>query len=68
MPETTLCRAATVTTCYYKVYIRTDTSSLKHDQETLPIIPGMTAQVDIQTGEHSIVNYLLKPLMKARLY
>lgn len=47
MPETALCRAATVTTCYYKVYIRTDTSSLKHDQETLPIIPGMTAQVDI---------------------
>ncbi|NRB56767.1 MAG: HlyD family type I secretion periplasmic adaptor subunit [Salinicola sp.] len=56
------------TESYYKVYIRTDTSSLRHDQETLPIIPGMIAQVDIQTGERSVMNYLLKPLLKARLY
>ncbi|WP_280564558.1 HlyD family type I secretion periplasmic adaptor subunit [Chromohalobacter sp. 48-RD10] len=56
------------TESYYKVYIRTDSGSLTHDQETLPIIPGMIAQVDIQTGERSVLDYLLKPLLKANLY
>ncbi|KFF48029.1 hemolysin D [Gammaproteobacteria bacterium MFB021] len=53
---------------YYKVYIRTDSGSLEHGREALPIIPGMIAQVDIQTGERSVMDYLLKPLLKAKLY
>ncbi|WP_110649157.1 HlyD family type I secretion periplasmic adaptor subunit [Salinicola peritrichatus] len=56
------------TESYYKVYIRTDSGSLMHNGETLPIIPGMIAEVDIQTGERSVLNYLLKPLLKAKLY
>lgn len=31
---------------------------------TLDILPGMTAQVDIRTGERSLMDYLLKPLKK----
>ena len=31
---------------------------------TLEIQPGMTAQVDIRTGERSLMDYLLKPLRK----
>ncbi|GHB34768.1 HlyD family type I secretion periplasmic adaptor subunit [Salinicola rhizosphaerae] len=56
------------TESYYKVYIRTDSGTLTHNGDDLPIIPGMIAQVDIQTGERSILDYLLKPLLKANLY
>ena len=31
-----------------------------------PIIPGMTATVEIRTGEKTILSYLLKPVLKAR--
>ncbi|MAM59084.1 MAG: hemolysin D [Salinicola sp.] len=56
------------TESYYKVYIRTESGSLTHNGKDLPIIPGMIAQVDIQTGERSVLDYLLKPLLKAKLY
>ena len=31
---------------------------------TLEILPGMTAAVDIRTGERSVMDYLLKPLRR----
>ncbi|WP_318520776.1 HlyD family type I secretion periplasmic adaptor subunit [Photobacterium leiognathi] len=52
---------------FYQVRIRTDASSLKGpDGEALPIIPGMTATADIITGKRSVLDYLLKPVLKAR--
>ncbi|MCP8466299.1 HlyD family efflux transporter periplasmic adaptor subunit [Pseudomonas sp. ZM23] len=53
---------------YYQVLIRTDGSQLKRGNEVLPIIPGMVADVDILSGKRSVLNYLLRPLIKARLY
>jgi adhesin transport system membrane fusion protein len=32
----------------------------------LLIIPGLVATVDIITGEKSVLDYLLKPVLKAR--
>lgn len=32
----------------------------------LPIIPGMVAEVDIITGQKSILAYLLKPVLRAK--
>jgi adhesin transport system membrane fusion protein len=32
----------------------------------LKIIPGMTAVVDILTGEKTVLDYLLKPVLRAR--
>lgn len=32
--------------------------------KTLDILPGMTAQVDIRTGDRTLMDYLLKPLRK----
>jgi membrane fusion protein, adhesin transport system len=32
----------------------------------LPIIPGTTASVEIRTGEKSVLDYILKPVLKAR--
>ncbi|WP_110686611.1 HlyD family efflux transporter periplasmic adaptor subunit [Salinicola aestuarinus] len=55
------------TESYYKVYIRTQSGSLAHGSQSLPIIPGMIAEVDIQTGKRSVLDYLLKPLLKANL-
>lgn len=52
---------------YYSVLIRTDSAWLEKNGERLPIRPGMVAQVDIQSGRRSVLSYLLKPLLKARL-
>lgn len=51
---------------FYKVQIRTDTATLTNQGKPLPIIPGMTAVVEIKTGEKSVLSYLLKPVNKAR--
>lgn len=48
---------------FYIVRLRTDRPKLG---EGLPIIPGMVAQVDIQTGEKSVLAYLLKPVLRAK--
>lgn len=52
---------------YYQVLIRTDRAELRRGSEVLPIIPGMVAEVDILTGKRSVLNYLLRPLLKAKL-
>ncbi|HEY3986704.1 HlyD family type I secretion periplasmic adaptor subunit [Cedecea sp.] len=52
---------------YYRVYIRTDVSQLENREgKTFPIFPGMIATVDIKTGSKSVLDYLLKPLNKAK--
>jgi adhesin transport system membrane fusion protein len=51
---------------FYRVYLRTAESSLSRQGEALPIIPGMTATAEILTGEKTVLDYLLKPLLKAR--
>lgn len=52
---------------YFRVRLRTDKSFLMGKQgEELPIIPGMTASVDILTGKKTVLQYLLKPILKAR--
>lgn len=48
---------------FYTVRVRTEKSRLG---EGLPIIPGMVAEVDIITGQKSILSYLLKPVLKAK--
>ncbi|MNJ77444.1 hypothetical protein D3C77_749460 [compost metagenome] len=46
--------------------MRTEKSHLGKDDHPLLIIPGMVATVDIITGEKSVLDYLLKPVLKAR--
>ncbi len=48
---------------YYIVRVKTHKLQLK---KNLPIIPGMQAEVDIQTGSKSILTYLLKPILRAK--
>ena len=51
---------------YYVATIRTNESVLKKGDQSLPIIPGMVAQVDIITGKKTILDYILKPIIKAQ--
>jgi adhesin transport system membrane fusion protein len=51
---------------FYLVTIKTLRKQLKEGKEDLPIIPGMVASVDILTGKKSVLDYLLKPINKAR--
>ena len=51
---------------YYLIRVRTDDTFLKHGSETLPIIPGMVADVDILTGKKTVLTYLTKPLTRMR--
>jgi adhesin transport system membrane fusion protein len=51
---------------YYQIEVEADQSFLGTDNEPLPIIPGMTASVDILTGQKTVLDYLLKPILKVR--
>lgn len=48
---------------YFMVKLRTLKAKLRDE---LPIIPGMQAEVDIQTGSKSILTYLMKPILRAK--
>ncbi len=51
---------------YYKVVVRTEKNYLEKDGEKLPIIPGMIASVDIKTGKKTILDFILKPILKTK--
>jgi len=51
---------------YYRVLITAERNTLRAKGEPLPVIPGMTAMVDIRTGERSVLSYLLRPMMKSK--
>jgi adhesin transport system membrane fusion protein len=51
---------------YYEVIVRTDKTYLGDAAGELPITPGMQATVDIHTGSRSVLNYLIKPILKLR--
>jgi len=51
---------------YYRIIVRTEKNELVHAGQSLPIIPGMVATVDILTGHKTVLDYLLKPILKAR--
>ncbi len=51
---------------YYLVTIRAESTALNYRGQELAVLPGMVTTVDILTGRHSILNYLLKPINKVR--
>ena len=50
---------------YYLVKVRTRKNSIVYRKEHLPIIPGMVTTVDILTGKKTVLDYILKPILKA---
>ncbi|MGB5791339.1 HlyD family type I secretion periplasmic adaptor subunit [Poseidonibacter sp.] len=53
---------------FYTVYIQTNENHLKKGNKELPIIPGMVVNVDILTGKKTVLDYILKPILKAKQY
>jgi adhesin transport system membrane fusion protein len=51
---------------YYVVLIKTGEAKLEYNGQHLPILPGMVSTVEIITGKKTILQYLLKPINKAR--
>ncbi|MBN8411365.1 HlyD family type I secretion periplasmic adaptor subunit [Halomonas cupida] len=47
---------------YYRVRVRTQDEEAASEVE---VIPGMTAQVDILTGKRTVMQFLLKPVLRA---
>ena len=53
---------------FYTVRIKTDKNSIGRNGKDLKIIPGMTVSVDIITGQKSVLDYILKPILKTKQY
>ncbi|MBB2485746.1 HlyD family efflux transporter periplasmic adaptor subunit [Mitsuaria sp. WAJ17] len=51
---------------YYRTLIRAEQNNIRYKGETLAIIPGMTASVEIKTGERSVLSFLMRPMMRSR--
>ena len=51
---------------YYLVRIKTNKSYLGSKSKPLPIMVGMTVSVDIITGKKTVLDYILKPILKAK--
>lgn len=50
---------------YYRVHIRIDENHLKTQRgKLIDVSAGMTAQVEIKTGQMSVLSYMTKPLVK----
>lgn len=51
---------------FFRIRLRTAKNYLGTSTAKLEISPGMTATVDILTGKRTVLEYLLKPILKAR--
>lgn len=51
---------------FYLVRVETDQGFLGSEAQPLPIIAGMTVSVDILTGKKTVLDYILKPILKTK--
>jgi len=51
---------------FYLIKVEAGTSYLEKEGRKYYIIPGMVADVDIVTGKKSVLDYMLKPILKAQ--
>ena len=53
---------------FYLIHVVTEKNYLGTKEHPLEIIPGMTATVDIVTGKKTVMQYILKPILKSKQY
>ncbi|WP_309497089.1 HlyD family type I secretion periplasmic adaptor subunit [Sulfurovum sp.] len=53
---------------FYTIHVKTKKNHLGTSEKPLKIIPGMTVNIDIMTGKKSVMDYILKPILKAKQY
>ena len=46
--------------------MRTQKNAIVYHNESLPIMPGMVVTADIMIGKKTVLDYLLKPILKAK--
>jgi adhesin transport system membrane fusion protein len=49
-------------TPFYRILVRAKRNYLTRGDKRHPIIPGMIAQVDLQTGQKTVLQYILRPI------
>jgi adhesin transport system membrane fusion protein len=51
---------------FFEIEVRTDKNYLGTEQRKFPITPGMVAKAEVITGKRTILEYLLKPILRAQ--
>jgi len=51
---------------YFRVIVETEKSHLGDNADAWPLTPGMHATVDIHTGSKTVLEYLVRPVLKLR--
>lgn len=51
---------------YFEIEVRTDRNFLGDAEHPLPITAGMQAEVDVVTGQKTILEYLLRPVLRLK--
>lgn len=47
---------------FYRILVRITDKNLERNGRTLTVVPGMTATIEIKTGQKTILTYLFRPL------
>ena len=59
-------RAPSAEATWYRAQVLADAASLSAGGKPLAVLPGMSGQAEIRTGQRSVLSYLLRPWVKAR--
>jgi len=59
-------KASTPGGAYYRALVLADGGVLRKAGKMLDVLPGMTAMVEIRTGQRSVLGYALRPLVKSQ--
>lgn len=51
---------------FFEIEVRTDRNYMGTADNPLPVTPGMVAETEVITGKKTIMDYLLKPIRRAR--
>jgi adhesin transport system membrane fusion protein len=51
---------------YYRVMLRVRSNSLHEKGKPLAVLPGMTGSAEVRIGERSVLNFLLRPMIKSK--
>ena len=51
---------------YYRVMVRVDNNTLHEKGKPLTVLPGMTGSAEVRIGERSVLNFLLRPMLKSK--
>lgn len=51
---------------FFEIEVQTKQNYLGTSENPLPITPGMVAQIEIITGQRTILEYLMKPVLRVR--